>query len=370
MPTNVFFNHAVKSEQNLVEDLVVESLRFYGHSVYYLPRKIVTEDMVLGEAPESTFDDAYEIEMYLEGVEGCEGEGDLYTRFGVEVRDSATFVISRRSWERFVSLDINLATGLRPNEGDLIYFPLSKSLFEIRFVEHENPFYQLGKLFVFKMTCDLFEYSGEAFDTGVATLDTGVELAQAQAIDLILSDNTARRAFVQGENISQEVLPGVIVTGTVSAWSEGTNKVTISSISSNSSIYKNFLATDTSIGDLQLELTEGEGKILLQDGDGIDFEDGTEGVIFPSYITDGTTGTDNVQLQDGGGITLEVGTSVDSTPYDTLICEDSIISRRTVVSVGSDQELTTDAGAFNLEIETEGDSIIDFSESNPFGDVT
>ena len=97
MATNVFFDHAVKTEQNLVEDLVVESLRMYGHNVFYLPRNIVSEDQLLGEAPVSSFEDAYEVEMYLEGVEGFEGEGDLYSKFGVEVRDQATFVLSRRS---------------------------------------------------------------------------------------------------------------------------------------------------------------------------------------------------------------------------------------------------------------------------------
>ena len=134
MPTNVFFNQAVKSEQNLVEDLVVESLRMYGHNCYYLPRKIINEDTILGDAANSSFEDAYEVEMYIEGTDGFEGEGDLYSKFGVEVRDQATFVISRRTWERFVSLDANLVTGLRPNEGDLVYFPLSKSLFEVKFV--------------------------------------------------------------------------------------------------------------------------------------------------------------------------------------------------------------------------------------------
>ena len=226
MATNVFFSQAVKSEQNLVEDLVVESLRMYGHNCYYLPRTIVNEDTILGDAANSSFDDAYEVEMYLEGLEGFEGEADLYSKFGVEVRDQATFVISRKSWERFVSLDINLATGLRPNEGDLIYFPLSKSLFEIRFVEHENPFYQLGKMFVFKMTCELFEYSGEKFDTEVAALDTDLELAQAQAIEITLQDLTTARAFVVGEAISQVVYPGIIITGVVSAWSEDSNKLT------------------------------------------------------------------------------------------------------------------------------------------------
>ena len=115
MATNVFFSQAVQSEQNLVEDLIVESLRMYGHNVYYLPRKIVNEDTILGDAADSSFEDAYEVEMYLEGVEGFEGEGDLYSKFGVEVRDTATFIISRRSWERCVSLDTILATGLRSN---------------------------------------------------------------------------------------------------------------------------------------------------------------------------------------------------------------------------------------------------------------
>ena len=232
MATNVFFDQAVKTEQNLVEDLVVESLRMYGHNVFYLPRNIVSEDQLLGEAPVSSFEDAYEVEMYLEGVEGFEGEGDLYSKFGVEVRDQATFVLSRRSWERFVSLDTNLATGLRPNEGDLIYFPLSKSLFEIKFVEHENPFYQLGKLYVFKMQCELFEYSGEKFDTSVADLDEGIELAQGQAVELTLQNLTAARDFVVGETISQMVAPNVVVSGVVSAWSESSNKLTVSSITS------------------------------------------------------------------------------------------------------------------------------------------
>ena len=240
MATNVHFSQAVKTEQNLVEDLIVESLRMYGHNCFYLPRKIIDENTILGEASVSSFEDAYEIEMYLEGVEGFEGEGDLYSKFGVEVRDTATFVISRRSWERFVSLDTNLVTGLRPNEGDLIYFPLSKSVFEIKFVEHENPFYQLGKLYTFKMTCDLFEYSGEDFDTNIEALDTDLELAQSPAIELTLADTPTLRDFVVGETISQQVTESVIVTGTVSAWSETSNKLTVTNIQS----------TDTS-GDYQ-----------------------------------------------------------------------------------------------------------------------
>ena len=380
MATNVFFSQAVKSEQNLVEDLVVESLRMYGHNVYYLPRKIINEDTILGDAANSSFEDAYEVEMYLEGVEGFEGEGDLYSKFGIEIRDTANFVISRRSWERFVSLDINLATGLRPNEGDLIYFPLSKSLFEIKFVEHENPFYQLGKLFVFKMTCDLFEYSGETFDTEVPALDTDLELAQAQAIEFTLSDNTARRAFVQGETVSQLLTTsGIVATGIVSAWSETTNKLTVSQIKTTDTgdpaTYNSFLTTDITEGYIEMEASSEGNRIILQgagqDGYFLDFESGTAAIDFPSTITDGLTGTDNlIQETLADGFLLESGTATDTTAYDTIILEDSLISRRTLVSIAAEQTLPTDPGAFNVELETDADGIIDFSEGNPFGEAT
>ena len=220
MPTNVYFNHAVQTEQHLYEDLVVESLRFYGHECFYLPREVVEEDSILGEDIQSTFGDAYSVEMYIENTEGFEGEGDLFSKFGVQIRDQATFVLSLRSWERFISLDSNLATGLRPNEGDLIYFPLSGSLFEIKFVEHENPFYQVGKLFVFKMQCELFEYSGEDFDTGVTSIDL-VEDQQAYTIELTMGAGSG--TYYANENVSLNS----VVVGEVVSWVAGSNKLTI-----------------------------------------------------------------------------------------------------------------------------------------------
>jgi len=213
MPTNVFFNHAVNSEQHLYEDIVVESLRMYGHEVYYLPREIVEEDAILGEDVQSKFGEAYAVEMYLENTDGFEGDGDLMSKFGVQVRDQATFVLSLRTWERFISLDSNLTTSLRPNEGDLIYFPMSGSLFEIKFVEHENPFYQVGKLFVFKMQCELFEYSGEDFDTG--TVVDLVETEQAYTIEMVVSNTS-------GEFTIQEVINySGASTGEVIGWTPG-----------------------------------------------------------------------------------------------------------------------------------------------------
>lgn len=173
MARNFYFSEKVRSEMDLYEDLVIEALKIYGQDVYYLPRDLVNEDTLFGDDPTSSFPISHKIEMYIENVEGFDGEGDLYTRFGVEIRDEATFVVSRNRFERTVSRvnwanpngrDINTT---RPTEGDLIWLPLTKKMFEIRHVEHEQPFYQIENLPVYKMRCTLFEYSGEDFDNQI-----------------------------------------------------------------------------------------------------------------------------------------------------------------------------------------------------------
>ena len=224
MPTNVFFNHAVQTEQHLYEDLVVEALRMYGHNVFYLPREVIEEDSILIEDVQSKFGDSYQVEMYIENTDGFEGEGDLMSKFGVQIRDQATFIISLRTWERFISLDDNLATSFRPNEGDLIYFPLSGSMFEIKFVEHEDPFYQVGKLFVFKMTCELFEYSQEDFDTGIGDIDL-IEDEQAYTTVMTMASGNGQN-YVVNENITKS---GTVV-GEVVAWNNITSKLTIKDV--------------------------------------------------------------------------------------------------------------------------------------------
>ena len=224
MPTNVFFNHAVSTEQQLYEDLVVESLRIYGQEVFYLPREVVEEDSILNEDVQSKFGDAYSVEMYIENTDGFEGEGDLMSKFGIQVRDQATFIISLRSWERFISLDSNVATSFRPNEGDLIYLPLSGSMFEIKFVEHEDPFYQVGKLFVFKLRCELFEYSQEDFDTGIGDIDI-IEDEQAYTTVMTMASGNGQN-YVVNENITKS---GTVV-GEVVAWNNITSKLTIKDV--------------------------------------------------------------------------------------------------------------------------------------------
>ena len=184
-PLNPFFRQEVASEQRLVQDLVNEHLRMYGQEVYYMPRKYVGTDSIMRENILSRFDDAYPIEAYIANVEGFQGSGDLMTKFGIRVTDEATFIISKERFQDYIS-DImsNVESGedlrrqdddgdiaQRPVEGDLIYFPLTDSLFEIKFVEHENPFYQLGQLTTYELRCELFEYEQEIVDTSIAEID-------------------------------------------------------------------------------------------------------------------------------------------------------------------------------------------------------
>ena len=175
MATNTYFQSGIpggrSSEQHLIEDLVIESLRIYGHDVYYMPRKTIAYDSILTEDPDSVFASAYPLEMYLEEVNGFAGENDLLTKFGVEFRDQATFVVSKRRWIEQVGMSGDAVLTNRPAEGDLLYFALTKSFFEIKRVEHADPFYQLGKLYVFKLQCELYQFSSERFDTSVPEID-------------------------------------------------------------------------------------------------------------------------------------------------------------------------------------------------------
>ena len=169
--TNVYFTQGTRSEQSLVEDLIIESLRIYGNEVMYIPRTLVSKDDILGEDRLSQFKSAFPIEMYFENVDSFGGQGAFIQKFGLMVEQSATLVVARRRWEQFVGRYGVTTVPSRPNEGDLIYFPLSKGLFEIKFVQHQDPFYQLGKLYVYKLQIELFQYASEAIDTGIPAID-------------------------------------------------------------------------------------------------------------------------------------------------------------------------------------------------------
>ena len=169
--TNVYFTQGTKNEQYLMEDLIIESLRIYGQEVMYIPRTLVSKDEILGEDRLSQFKSAFPIEMYFENVDSFGGQGAFIQKFGLMMEQSATLVVARRRWEQFVGRYGVTTVPTRPNEGDLIYFPLSKGLFEIKFVQHQDPFYQLGKLYVYKLQVELFQYASEAIDTGIPAVD-------------------------------------------------------------------------------------------------------------------------------------------------------------------------------------------------------
>lgn len=171
MTRNVYFSHGTKNEQYLLEDLIIESISIWGSDFYYIPRSLVAKDEILGEDRLSQFKNAYPIEMYLETVDGFEGQGAFIQKFGLMMEQSATLTVARRRWEQLVGQYGQSQLPNRPAEGDLLYFPLTKGLFEIKFVQHQDPFYQIGKLSVFKLSVELFQYSSEKIDTGVEDID-------------------------------------------------------------------------------------------------------------------------------------------------------------------------------------------------------
>ena len=160
------------NEKKLYEDLIIEGLKIYGHDVYYLPRTLVNQDLILGEDSLSKFDDSYLIEMYVETTEGLAGEQELINKFGLEIREETTFMLSKRRWMDAVDSYHTMIKEGRPNEGDIIYYPLLNKFFEISFVEDQEPFFQLGNLPVYKLRARTWEYSSERLDTGVTDIDS------------------------------------------------------------------------------------------------------------------------------------------------------------------------------------------------------
>ena len=275
MPTNVYFDTGTKSEQHLYEDLMIEQLKIYGQDVFYIPRTLVKEDELFGEDTLSKFGDAYQIEMYFENVDGYEGEKEIMSKFGLQMNEDATFVVARRRFEQLVSHDSNLIVKTRPNEGDLVYFPKVKKIFEITFVDHDDPFYQIHNVPAFKLKCKTFEYGSEDLDTGITE------------IDAIETDNS----------LDQLVYQITMEQSSTTTYNEG------------------------------LELEDGTGN-LEQEGS------------TDNLIGENETGGDQIVLETG----------------DYIIQEGYVVD-------------TIDENAMNDFFETQDDNIIDFTESNPFGDI-
>lgn len=185
MPTNFYINNFDNPpEQNLVHDLIIESIKFYGMDVHWIPRTTSADaDQLFGEDTLASFDAAYPIEMYIKNVEGFEGEGEFLSKFGLDIRDQITFTCAIRRFEEIKATeskpDGTTAEFVRPREGDLIHFPLNGKLFEIQFVEHESMFYTAGTLPVYDLRCELFVYNNQNIETGIVEIDNIVSTNNA-----------------------------------------------------------------------------------------------------------------------------------------------------------------------------------------------
>lgn len=205
MPVSPYFNnypsqHRMNNEHNLMEDVIVESIKIMGHNVYYIPRESLDNvDMIFGESTKVKFDKAYLIESYLANVEGFEGDGDFFSKFGLEIRDTSNFVLTRRSFRNIIPSTIRK----RPQEGDLLWVPVLNRMFEIKFIEQELMFHSLGKKlpYVYEMRCEQFRYSQEEIATGVEEIDqVGEENSYSIRLNLSTSGNGN---YIDGETIYQ-----------------------------------------------------------------------------------------------------------------------------------------------------------------------
>lgn len=176
---NPFFLQGSKSEQNLIQDLVNEHLKIFGVDIHYIPRKYITEKTIIKEVIESKFDEAFPLEAYVDTYDGYDGQGTLLSKFGIQLMNDLTLIISKERFEDYITPLIegtpNIKLSTRPKEGDLIYFPLGDRLFEIKYVEHEKPFYQLQKNYVYELKCELFRYGDEVLNVGIDEIDDNVE---------------------------------------------------------------------------------------------------------------------------------------------------------------------------------------------------
>lgn len=224
MAKSVYFPQygGISPEQTLIQDLVDEQLKLFGSEVFYIPRTMLI-DRSLGDVVMSRFKQAYLIEMYLVNVEGFGAQSEFISKFGLRITDEITFIVSQRRWEDVVSKAITTTAPLRPNEGDLIYFPMTDDFYEIKFVERESPFYQLGKIYYFTMTAEIYEAGNAIFETGDPNLDSISKNNQDAYVFPVYFKVGGSGNYILQEKVTQTYTPAnsvtpVTVTATVADW--------------------------------------------------------------------------------------------------------------------------------------------------------
>jgi len=353
-------------EQMFMGNLIIESIELYGQDIYYLPRTYVNKDTIFQEVESSNFTQALAIRAYVNNVDGWEGQGELLSKFGVRIEDKTTFIFSRTKFTEKVDDNAVLNVEGRPNEGDLIWFPTTKHLFEIKFVEAERPFYQLGKGYVWECQCELFEYSDEQLDTGVAAIDA-IETAFANSIKLVM-DAGGSGDFTVGEEIVGDLY---LAAATAAITGDAVSSFTITDGGEH---YKSALPPTVTI-------TGGGGSGAT----------GTA-VVSATGIVTGITVTAG-----GTGYTSAPSVAIDYSPKDSRAevkswnsssRELQVINRtgtfntsETIKGLTSgalwspesyntlNNTNTADSIDQNYSFETADDDIIDFTEGNPFGTI-
>ena len=278
MATNKYFNYGDRNQQNLYESLVIESIQMYGQDVYYLPREIVNKDALLLDDVPSRFGSAYKVEMYIENQDGFEGEGDLFTKFGIELRDQANFVVARKRWKNLIGNNLD-KQNFRPREGDLIYLPMSESIFEILKVETETPFYQLKNLPTFRLQCELFEYSDEDLDTDIASIDI---LEKEGAFQYRLTMDSSGGGFQVGEDVQQN-LGTYIMSGEVTNIidSGGTYAIDLAHVGASDGNYHEFITGTFAQGQTSSAVSKPTLVAELQE-----IQKDSQNVVFDNFESD------------------------------------------------------------------------------------
>jgi hypothetical protein len=325
MAVNAYFTNGSTAEQTLYEDLIIESIRIHGVNTYYCPRTIQKYNKVLNEDEVSVFEDATLIEAYIASVDGYEGDGTLMSKFGLEIRNQLKLVFSRRTWNRLVGINGRGFNSGRPSEGDLIYIPMAKGLFEIKFVELESPFYQLKQLPVYTVTCELFEYRSERIDTGIAAIDAfQSKFASGTKFDI-------GYLYTLVPNVAGSIYR--TVGSTVTRYNSAGTPLTPFAVGDKVSLESNGIV----LGNSEVLAVISSTQIELGD---VSYTDGIAHTISTGWkITNETTLT-------VAGVT---------TTFD--------------LGDGDAALFPNDPGAKNSTLETEAHSIIDFTEHNPFGEV-
>ncbi len=244
MATNPYFNHHGTNtpENRLIENLMIESIKTYGIDVYYLPRTLNNEDTLMGEDASASYNSAHTIEMYIKTVDGFEGSGDFIAKWGLQIKDQITFTVAKRRWQ-----DLGLSTDGRakiPHEGDLIYFPITKALFQILFIEDEAIFYQTGQLQSYDMLCEMFTYSDQSFNTGIDTIDA-IERTHSYSVDFTMDSGSGN--YTVGETVYQgDSLAEATVKGEVGSWNSTTKILNLLNMTGNFSGTVNIIGDSSS----------------------------------------------------------------------------------------------------------------------------